>query len=269
MSRPSKHRHLFPKQGLDHLILILGSLFMLGPLAVVLLGSLNTAGDPLAAYRRILLTPDLFGNGVNATDMMINSFIVAGGIAGLKTLVSILAAFALVCFNLRHRDLIFGLILLPLFFPIETRILPTFLVTSQMGLVNSYGGMILPVVASGLGVLIFRQSLSQIPAELMEAARLDGAGPLRYLFDILLPVSLPMIAALFTILFVLGWNQYLWPLMVATTSEEHYTLVRGIERVGAGSSSGQAFAMLAMLPPLVLMLFTQRWITRGLTLSWK
>lgn len=253
----------------DHLILILGCLFMLAPVALVLLGSISAGADPFRAYKQILLTPDLFGNGVNASDMMLNSFLVAGGIATLKTLVSILAAFALVCFNLRFREVIFGLILLPLFFPIETRILPTFLVTSQLGLVNSYAGMILPVVASGLGVLIFRQSLSQIPAELMEAARLDGAGPLRFLRDILLPVSLPMIAALFTILFVLGWNQYLWPLMVATTSEEHYTLVRGIERVGAGSPTGLAFAMLAMLPPLAVMLVTQRWITRGLTLSWK
>ncbi|MCV6610317.1 MAG: ABC transporter permease subunit, partial [Amphritea sp.] len=118
-------------------------------------------------------------------------------------------------------------------------------------------------------VLIFRQHLKQMPPDLMEAARLDGAGPLRYLLEILLPVSLPMIAALFTILFVLGWNQYLWPLMVATTSEEHYTIVRGIERIGASGPQGQAFAVLAMLPPLLLMLFTQKWITRGLTLSWK
>lgn len=252
----------------DHMILIFGCIFMAGPLLFVVMGSLNTAA-PFDAYKHTLFSVDLFGNGANAMTMLITSTLVACGIAGLKTIVSVMAAYALICFNLRHQTLIFGLILLPLFFPLETRILPTFLITSELGLTNSLAGMILPVVASGLGVLIFRQHLKQMPPDLMEAARLDGAGPLRYLLEILLPVSLPMIAALFTILFVLGWNQYLWPLMVATTSEEHYTIVRGIERIGASGPQGQAFAVLAMLPPLLLMLFTQKWITRGLTLSWK
>jgi sn-glycerol 3-phosphate transport system permease protein len=261
----------------DHLILILGCGFMMGPVLLLVLASLNIGAilgpggldrNSWAAlfepYNQVLFTEDLFGNGVDGTGMLINSVIVAGGIAILKTGLSLLAAFALVCFRLRGATFLFGLILLPMFFPIETRILPTFIVTDDLGLLNSYSGMILPIVATGLGTLVFRQFLRQIPGELFEAAQLDGAGPIRFLVDILIPLALPMIAALFAMLFVLGWNQYLWPLMINTTAEEYYTIVRGIQRAGTGSSTGMALGVLAMLPPVAVMLVAQKWILRGL-----
>lgn len=262
----------------DHLILIAGCLFMLLPVLALVAGSTHDSltvaregvtlwpgAAGVSAYERVLFADDLFGNGVTALDMAVNSFAVALGIAFLKTVLSLLAAYALVCFRLPAAGFLFWLILLPMFFPIETRILPTFLVTERLGLLNSWTGMILPVVASGLGTLIFRQSLLHLPDELFEAARLDGAGPLRFLADIVVPLSVPVMTGLFALLFVLGWNQYLWPLMITTTSEAHYTLVRGIGRAGTGSNTGLALAVLALLPPGLAMLALQRWIARGLT----
>ncbi len=264
----------------DHLILILGCLFLALPMVSLFLTSTQSNSEigrhgmrflwgeeGLSVYARILTSPDLFGNGVTAADMLRNSAITATGIATLKTGFSLLAAYALVLFRLPGRDLIFGLMLIPLFFPIETRILPSFLVMNQLGLLNSYAGMILPIVASGLGVLVFRGFLRQMPEELFEAARLDGAGPIRVFFDIVLPLSLPMIAGLFAMLFVLGWNQYLWPLMIATTSEEYYTIVRGIERAGSAGNAGMALGVLATLPPVIVMLAAQRWLLTGLSRS--
>jgi len=182
----------------------------------------------------------------------------------IKCAASLMAAFALVYFRIRFASLLFGLILITLFFPIETRILPTFLVTHQVGLLNTYAGLILPLTATGLGTLFFRQFLKQLPDELLEAARLDGAGPLRFLVDILLPLAWPAMTALFALLFVVGWNQYLWPLMVATGNDGLFTLVRGIERAGRGGNAGMALAILAILPPGLLVLILQRSIMRGL-----
>jgi sn-glycerol 3-phosphate transport system permease protein len=168
-------------------------------------------------------------------------------------------------FRLPAREFIFGIILLSMFFPIETRILPTFAVVNELGLLNSYSGMILPVAASGLGVLVFRLFLQQLPGELLEAARVDGAGPMRFFLDIVLPLSMPMLAALFAILFVLGWNQYVWPIMISTTSQDHHTLLQGVAGLAIESRSGMALVILALVPPVVVFLGLQRFLVRGLT----
>ena len=253
---------------LDHVILILGSAVMIGPVAMILW--LLLRGLDAAAVWEIFST--LWRDGVGsfnipARTMMWNSLIVAVGLAALQSIMSLLAAYALAFFRLPFRNLIFGLVLMSMFFPIESRILPTFAVTNNVGLLNSYAGIILPLTASGLGVLLFSLFMKQLPPELFEAARIDGAGPMRILRDIVIPLSAPMAAALFSILFVLGWNQYVWPIMITTTttSDSHDTLVRGMEYAGYGGRSGLALALLALLPPGVLLLVAQRWMMRGLT----
>lgn len=203
------------------------------------------------------------GGGIGAGAMMWNSLVLALGVATIKCTTSLLAAYALVYFRLPLRDLIFGILLLAMFFPIETRILPTFAVASDLGLLNTYAGMILPVTASGLGVLILRQFLQQIPTELFEAARIDGAGPMRFLIDFVLPISRPMIAALFAILFALGWNQYVWPIMIATTSPSHDTLVRGIAYASLNGQQGVALTLLALMPPVIVVIILRRQIGRA------
>ncbi len=253
----------------DHAILIAGCALMMAPVGLLILAPMSFGtGDGLrdvfSVYEQVLFAEDLFSNGVNASEMLINSLIVAGGIALLSTVFSLLAAYALVCFRLPRPELLLLGLLLPLFFPIETRILPTFLVTNNLGLLNTYTGMILPIVASGLGTLIFRQVILQLPEDVFEAARIDGAGPFKTFRDIVIPLCFPMTGALFILIFVIGWNQYLWPLMITTTSEEHYTIVRGIERAGVAGRAGMALAVFAMLPPVALMLLAQRRIMRGL-----
>lgn len=267
-----------PTKLLDHAILIAGCLIMGLPVLSLILSATHPSGAltrsglqwgwgeaGLQPFIAVLTSGDLFGNGVTAAQMLWNSLIVATGIAVLKTLVSALAAYALTYFRLPGAPLIFGAILLALFFPVETRVLSTFLVTDRLGLLNSYAGMILPIAASGLGTVLFRQFFLQIPEEIAEAARLDGAGPWRFFRDFIVPLSMPMIVALFALLFLLGWNQYLWPIMITTSSEEHYTIVRGIERFGLQGNAGLALASLALFPPVVVLLAAQRWLVRGLT----
>ena len=262
--------HSFPRLRLvaDHLILCCGVALMCGPVVFVLW----QLGAGLSAARVGQIFLDLWRDGlgsvgISGAAMMGNSLALALGVAVVKLCLALPAAYALVWFRLPAPRLIYGVILIAMFFPVETRVLPTFLVTAKLGLLNSYTGMILPVAASGLGVLVFTQFLKQLPASLIEAARIDGAGPLRILWDIIVPMSAPMAASLFTVLFVLGWNQYLWPLMVTTTSVDHDTLVRGISYAGAGSRAGLALALLAMLPPVAVLICAQRWMLRGLTVG--
>ena len=250
----------------DHLILIAGAVFMMGP--VCLLGWRLMAGTGPGELWMIL-TDVWHGHAASAvlpaSRMMLNSFILAIGIAVIKCATSMLAAYALMMFRLPGRAFIFGLILVSMFFPIETRILPTFAVVNELGLLNSHAGMILPVVAGGLGVLVFRLFLQQMPPELFEAARLDGAGPLRFLIDFVLPLSLPMLGALFAILFVLGWNQYVWPIMITTTSQDYDTLVRGMANLSIASQPGMVLVFMALIPPTAVFLLLQRFLVRGLT----
>jgi sn-glycerol 3-phosphate transport system permease protein len=201
--------------------------------------------------------------------MMLNSLVMAVGIAVGKIAISILSAFAIVYFRFRFRMLCFWTIFVTLMLPVEVRILPTFEVASSLGLLNSYPGLIVPLIASATATFLFRQFFLTVPDELTEASRIDGAGPLKFFRDILLPLSKTNIAALFVILFIYGWNQYLWPLLV-TTDVGMYTVVMGIKRlVTVADAEPQwhlvmATTMLAMVPPVLIVLLMQRWFVKGL-----
>ncbi|GFE51501.1 sn-glycerol-3-phosphate transport system permease protein UgpE [Roseobacter cerasinus] len=252
----------------DHIILLLGAAVMTGPV-LLLIAQLDLRPAALAALVSEVWQSGAGGSALGAGTMLWNSLLLAFGVAAIKCGASFAAACALVYWRLPGREWIYAVILLSMFFPIETRILPTFAVTHQLGLLNSHWGMILPITASGLGVLVFRQALQQIPIEIIHAARIDGAGPLRIIVDIVVPLTAPMIGALFAILFVLGWNQYVWPIMINTTSQEHDTLVRGIAYAGAGSKSGIVLALMALVPPVIPVVLLQRQLTRALTTELK
>jgi sn-glycerol 3-phosphate transport system permease protein len=217
----------------------------------------------------------VLGTGVEAAGgepvgtMLVNSLVMALGIAIGKIAISLLSAFAIVYFRFRFRMLCFWTIFITLMLPVEVRILPTYEVVADLGLLNSYTGLIVPLIASATATFLFRQFFLTVPDELTEAARIDGAGPMKFFFDILLPLSKTNIAALFVILFIYGWNQYLWPLIV-TTDEAMYTIVMGIKRMVEVSDARpqwhlvMAVTILAMLPPVTVVLLMQRWFVKGL-----
>ena len=262
---------------LDHLVLIAGSLLMLLPVVAIFLTSTHQNSDIsregvmmswgpefASVYGSVLTTKAGFSQTITAGGMAINSTVLALGFALGKCLLSVLSAYALVYFRLRFASFLFWIIFASLLLPIETRILPSFLVVHTLGLLNTYTGLIVPLLAAAIGTFFFRQFFKTIPNELHEAARIDGAGPFRFLVDILIPVSWPMVLALFAVTFVQGWNQYLWPLMISTTGEGYFTLVRGVERFGTATNYGMALAILAMLPPVVVVVLLQKWLIRGL-----
>jgi sn-glycerol 3-phosphate transport system permease protein len=195
--------------------------------------------------------------------------VMAIGVALGKIAISILSAFAIVYFRFPGRNFFFWMIFVTLMLPIEVRIIPTFKVASDLGLLNSYMGLTLPLIASATATFLFRQFFLTIPDELAEAARMDGAGPMRFFFDVMLPLSKTNMAALFVILFIFGWNQYLWPLLI-TSEESMYTVVIGIKRmIGLGEALNEwnlimATAMLALVPPALVVVLMQKWFVKGL-----
>ncbi|WP_417687617.1 ABC transporter permease subunit [Roseibium sp.] len=260
----------------DHAILAGGTIFMCGPLLSLFLSTTHGPGAVrergltllpgdqfLTNYGALLSSQSGFMGDITALGMLWNSFLLGAGFAVAKVTLSLLAAYALAYFRIRFAGLIFWLLLLSLMLPLESRFLPTYGVIADLGLVNTRAGLILPLVASGIGTFFFRQFLRNVPDALLESARLDGAGPLRFLRDILVPISWPMAGALFLVTFVNGWNQYLWPVMV-TTDEASYTVVRGLQFFGRSSLNGMMLACLAVLPPLLLLVFFQRQFIRGL-----
>ncbi|HHY48284.1 MAG TPA: sn-glycerol-3-phosphate ABC transporter permease UgpE, partial [Alphaproteobacteria bacterium] len=200
---------------------------------------------------------------------LFNSLVMALGVAIGKIAISILSAFAIVYFRFPFRTLAFWLIFVTLMLPVEVRILPTFKVVADLGMLNSYAGLVIPIVASATATFLFRQFFLTVPDELMEAARVDSAGPMQFFWDILVPLSRTNMAALFVILFVLGWNQYLWPLLV-TTDPGYYTIVMGIKRMAEVAESYpqwnlvMAAVVLAMLPPVLVVILMQRLFVKGL-----
>ncbi len=201
--------------------------------------------------------------------MMANSMVMALAIATGKIAISIISAFAIVYFNFPFRVTAFWIIFITLMLPVEVRILPTYEVVADLGMLDSYAGLAVPLIASATATFLFRQFFLTVPDELLEAARIDGAGALRFFWDILLPLSRTNIAALFVILFIFGWNQYLWPLLV-TTDESYYTIVMGIQRMVAVPDSEplwhliMATAILAMIPPVFVVVAMQRLFVKGL-----
>jgi sn-glycerol 3-phosphate transport system permease protein len=190
-------------------------------------------------------------------------------IAGGKIAISITSAFAIVYFRFPFRMFAFWCIFITLMLPVEVRILPTFKVVADLGMLNSYAGLTIPLIASATATFLFRQVFMTIPDELVEAARIDGAGPMKFLRDILIPLSRTNIAALFVILFIYGWNQYLWPLLI-TTDEGYYTIVAGIKRMAEAVDANpiwnyvMAASVLAMLPPVVVVIAMQKLFVKGL-----
>jgi sn-glycerol 3-phosphate transport system permease protein len=195
--------------------------------------------------------------------------VMALAIALGKIAISIVSAFAVVFFRFPGRQLAFWAIFITLMLPVEVRIFPTFKVISDLGMVNTMGGLIIPVIASATATLLFRQFFMTIPDEFVEAAKIDGAGPMRFFWDVVVPLSRTNMAALFVILFVYGWNQYLWPLLVATDAEVETVVIGMVKMIGSEANTEwnlvMATCVLALLPPVAVVMLMQRWFVRGLT----
>ena len=266
----------------SHAVLIAGILVVGFPLYVTFVASTRTLEDILSVPMPLLPGDQLWENysqvlaagttkGVTAPvgRMMLNSLVMALAISLGKIAISIIASFAIVFFRFPLRNFFFWMIFVTLMLPVEVRIIPTFKVVSDLGMINSYVGLTLPLIASATATFLFRQFFLTVPDELAEAARIDGAGPMRFFWDVVLPLSKTSIAALFVIQFIYGWNQYLWPLLI-TTDEEMYTAVIGIKRmIVTGDALTEwnlvmATAMLALLPPALVVLLMQRWFVKGL-----
>ena len=266
---------------ITYLVLIAGVAVVMLPLYVAFVASTQTQqqvmaapmslmpGDRLIAnYTEVLATGA--GNSQAAVGrMLLNSLVMALTVAIGKIAISLISAFALIYFRFPFRQACFWLIFVTLMLPVEVRIMPTYQVMSDLKLIDTYTGLTLPLIASATATFLFRQFFLTVPDELTEAARIDGAGPLRFFWSVLLPLSRTNIAALFVILFILGWNQYLWPLLI-TTQESMYTVVIGIKRMISGGDAAtewnlvMATAILAMLPPVLVVVVMQRWFVKGL-----
>jgi sn-glycerol 3-phosphate transport system permease protein len=265
---------------LAHAVLILGVFLFALPVWLVFAGSTQDSGaimrgelslvphlSNLSVYVRVLT------NGSMGTEpvwhMLLISLGMALAIAFGKIVISILSAYAVVFFRFPFRQVAFWLIFVTLMLPVEVRIIPTYAVMAGFGLINTFTGLWVPLIASATATLLFRQVFTAIPDELVEAARIDGAGPLRFLWDIVLPVSGANIAALFVILFVYGWNQYLWPLLVATDRGLDTIVIGIVKMIGQETqtdwSAVMATTVLALLPPVLVVIVMQRWFVAGLT----
>lgn len=211
----------------------------------------------------------LGGGGTPVWRLLMNSLIMALGIAVGKIAISIISAYAIVFFRFPFRMFFFWMIFVTLMLPVEVRILPTFEIAAKLGILNSYVGLTVPLIASATATFFFRQFFMTIPNELLEAARVDGAGPIRFFFDILLPLSRTNIAALFVILFIFGWNQFLWPLLI-TTDPDFDTVIIAINRLLRVVDDQvdwplvMATTMMAMALPVMVVVFMQRWFVKGL-----
>jgi sn-glycerol 3-phosphate transport system permease protein len=268
---------------LAHAVLILGVLVVAFPLYVTFVASTQTAQDILQSPMSLVPGSHLVdnylaalqGTGMGAASnapvgrMMMVSLISALVIALGKIAISLLSAFAIVYFRFPFRDLFFWAIFVTLMLPVEVRIGPTYEVVAGLGMLNTYAGLTVPLIASATATFLFRQFFLTVPDELVEAARIDGAGPMRFFKDVLVPLSATSIAALFVIQFIYGWNQYLWPLLV-TTDESMYPVVIGIKRMISGGDAAtdwnivMATAVLAMIPPALVVLLMQKWFVKGL-----
>jgi sn-glycerol 3-phosphate transport system permease protein len=267
----------------SHTIMILGVLVVFFPIWLAFVAS--TVTQPEIVQPPMPLWPgDQFLNnyhealvsGVNipVAIMLLNSLIMAMGIAVGKIVISLLSAFAIVYFKFPGKMIFFWLIFMTLMLPVEVRIVPTYEVIAGFGMLNSYSGLILPLIASATATFLFRQFFMTVPDELAEAARVDGASPMRFFWDILFPMSRTNIAALFVILFIYGWNQYLWPLLI-TTDPSMNTIVMGIKQMFPSGDDVanwpviMATSILAMIPPVIVVISMQKLFIRGLVDSEK
>ncbi len=267
---------------ITHAVLILGVALFALPIWLVLIGSTHEASTigrgevpllpgPQAAetYARAWTEGAARAAGVPVAVMMANSLVMAALIAAGKIAISLLSAYAVVFFRFRGRMLAFWAIFITLMLPVEVRIFPTFKVVSDLGMIDTYAGLIVPLIASATATLLFRQFFMTIPDEFVEAAKMDGAGPLRFFLDVVLPLSRTNMAALFVILFVYGWNQYLWPLLVTTSAKVETVVVGIVKMIGTEGNTEwnivMATTVLALVPPVLVVVLMQRWFVKGLT----
>ncbi len=292
-----------------HAILVGGLLVAFLPMWLVFVAATLTIEQINSPPISLIPGGELFANlsaAWNRADLgtkLLNSLFVAVAVAAGKIAIASLTAFAIVFFRFPGRMLVFWMIFVTLMLPLEVRIVPTYAVAAnalaplqalldvlgiawlwqaatgvklalEWNLLNSYTGLILPLVATATGTFLFRQFFMTIPAEIVEAARMDGARPLRFLRDMLIPLSKTNIAALFTIMFIYAWNQYLWPILVTTDRVNYGTAVMELKRLiptaattGGGTPDwnvAMAGCLIVMLPPLVVVALMQRYFVRGL-----
>lgn len=288
-SKPQKNpvAGMVEKRGLgiwlNHAIMILGVLIVFFPIWLAFVASTVSQPEIVSPPMPLLPGDQFFINykkallaGVNVPvgTMLTNSLVMAIGIAVGKIIISLLSAFAIVYFRFPGKKIFFWLIFITLMLPVEVRIVPTYEIIAGFGMLNSYGGLIFPLIASATATFLFRQFFMTVPDELAEAARVDGAKPLRFFWDILIPMSRTNIAALFVILFIYGWNQYLWPLLI-TTDPEMNTIVMGIKQMFPSGDDVadwpviMATSILAMIPPVIVVISMQKLFIRGLVDSEK
>jgi sn-glycerol 3-phosphate transport system permease protein len=267
---------------LSHAVLIIGVLVVAFPLYLTFVASTHTVQEiikapmPLWPGTHMVENYSAAWNGTGTGNskapvgqMMLVSMVSALVIALGKIAISLLSAFAIVYFRFPFRMFFFWAIFVTLMLPVEVRILPTYKVVADLSLLNSYAGLTVPLIASATATFLFRQFFLTVPEELTEAARMDGAGPMRFFKDVLVPLSTTSIAALFVIQFIYGWNQYLWPLLI-TTNENMYPVVIGIKRMISGGDAQtewnvvMATALLAMIPPALVVMLMQKWFVKGL-----
>ena len=262
---------------ITHSVLIWGVLIMIIPLWLIFASSTHSnsiiynegmqwkvGGELIENYDRVLNKKGGFTKEITASKIFLNSFIMAFGIATLSVIVSMMAAYSLVYFKTKFSSFFFWAIFITLLVPLELRILPSYQIVSDLNLTNSYAGLILPLSASAIATFFFRQYFRSIPDELLEAAKLDGANSWKSFVDFLLPLSKTMIAAMFIFMFVYGYNQYLWPLIM-TTSEKYWTVVMGLKMLGVGGSADRySYIILSLLTPVLIIIFLQRLFIQGL-----
>ena len=267
----------------SHCVLVLGVAIIAFPIWITFVAATHDAVRMTQIPLPLLPGDQFFANFVQAMNkgisgganqgvsmMLFNSMVMAMMISVGKIAISLLSAFAIVYFRFPFRMGFFWMIFITLMLPVEVRIIPTFEVVANLNMLNTYWGLSIPLIASATATFMFRQTFLTIPDELLEAARIDGAGPMRFFFDILLPMSRTNIAALFVILFIYGWNQYLWPLLV-TTDQSMFTIVMAIKQMLEAAEQAPEWniimmtTLLAMLPPVLVVIFMQKLFVKGLT----
>lgn len=275
-------RRGFLARSLPHLVLLAGTAIVTFPIYLALVGSTQEASviangqmsllpGPAGAdtYLRTMLVGPSGSTREPVGTMLLNSFVMATIIAAGKIAISMLSAFAVVYFRFPFRKAAFWTIFVTLMLPVEVRIFPTYKVAADLGLLDTMAGLTLPLIASATATLLFRQFFMTVPEELVEAAKIDGAGPMRFFRDMLVPLSRTNMAALFVILFIYGWNQYLWPLLI-TTRDDMQTIAIGIRKMIVTTDAMtewqvvMATAVLAMLPPILVVVVMQKLFVRGL-----
>lgn len=272
-------------QLIAHIVLLSGALVMVVPIWIAYASSTHPnvfivteglqfiPGDQFwQNYNEVLNRKGGFSQEITALGMFVNSFIMALGIATLKVIISSMSAYAIVYFRFKLATFLFWMIFITLLVPLEVRIMPSYQIVSDLNLTNTYGGLILPLIASATATFFFRQFYKSVPDELLEAAKMDGANSWRFFIDFLVPLSKTMIAAMFIFMFVYGYSQYLWPLIM-TTDEKYWTVVMGMKIIFMESYEGGnlprvaerfAYIILSIIPPVVIVIFLQRWFVKGL-----